>query len=152
MSYKQEVEFFTPTDSTHYLVGEDGLVWVQPAIGEPFIIAADTEAQRNDVADFIWGLLHLGLVPYGLALNHRQQVAVFGGSRLRGCKWVPWQDAPQPKGDQGDELPTRPALVVVQSAAAEMGSVKSEAKSAAARQNGKKGGRPRKEKLKEEDT
>lgn len=146
MPYKQEVRFFEPTDNTYYLVGEDGLVWVQPAIGEPFIIAADNEQQRNDAADFIWGLLHLGLVPYGLALNHRQQVATFGGARLRGCKWVLHSEAPQPKGDEGDDLPKKPAIIVVQSAAAALRAIPSERRSATARENGKKGGRPRKAK------
>ena len=53
MPYRQEVKFIEPTENTHYLVGEDGLVWVQPAIGEPFIICADNEQQRNDAGDFI---------------------------------------------------------------------------------------------------
>lgn len=113
MPYKQDAFYTTPTDNTHYLVGAEGLVWVQPAIGEPFIIAANSEQQRADVADFIWGLLNLGLVPYGLTLNHKQQVAMFGGQRLRGCHWVRHTEAPSPSGDDGDTLPTRPAIIIV---------------------------------------
>lgn len=144
MPYRQEVKFIEPTENTHYLIGEDGLVWVQPAIGEPFIICADNEQQRNDAGDFIWGLFHLGLVPYGLALNHKQQVATFGGARLRGCQWVKHDEAPQPTGDEGDELPTRAAIIIVASPASELGRMTSDKKSASSRENGKKGGRPRK--------
>lgn len=46
----------------------------------------------------------MGLVPYGLPLNHRVTVAMFGGPVLRDCQWVPWQDAPEPRGDD-DKLP-----------------------------------------------
>lgn len=143
MPYKQEVKFITPTDKTHYLVGEEGLVWVQPALGEAFIIAADTENQRKDTADFIWGLLNLGLVPFGVKMNHLQQVAMYGGSRLRSCTWVHHSEAPLPTGD-GDDLPTRPAIIVPQSEARQPGSVRSEKKLVSSRENGRKGGRPRK--------
>lgn len=145
MPMQQEVKWITPTEETHYLVGAEGLVWVQPAIGEPFIIAANTDKDRENVTDFIWGLLALGLVPYGLTLTHRQEVAAFGGSRLRGCTWVQHSQAPAPTGDEGDPLPTRPALIVpADSLQSRAGRVKSKRKAAAAAVNGRKGGRPRK--------
>lgn len=145
MPMQQEVKFIIPTEETHYLVGAEGLVWAQPALGEPFIIAANNDEDRRNVSDFIWGLLHLGLVPYGLALNHRQEVATFGGSRLRGCTWVPHGQAPAPTGGDGDTLPTRAALIVpADSLQSRAGRAKSERKAAAAAANGRKGGRPRK--------
>jgi hypothetical protein len=108
----QRVLFIEPTEETHFLVGPEGLVWTQPAIGEPVIIAANTEEDRRVAIDFIRGLLGLGLVPYGIPTNQRQRVAVFGGDVDRDCAWVHHADAPAPTGDSGDELPTRPALII----------------------------------------
>ena len=71
-----------PDDTTCYLVGPEGLVWTQPAIGEPFSLAARSEAERENAAAFVGELLRMGLVPYGLPLNQRAVVALFGGDRL----------------------------------------------------------------------
>lgn len=112
MPMTQRVLFIEPTDQTHYLVGPEGLVWTQPAIGEPFIIAADNEEDRKAASDFIAGLLGMGLVPYGVPLNHRQNIAMFGGSATRDCRWVHHSEASAPTGDEGDELPTKAAIIM----------------------------------------
>ena len=112
MPMEQRVLFIEPSESTHYLVGPEGLVWTQPAIGEPFIMAADNKEDRQAAADFLMGLLGMGLVPYGVPLNHRQNIALFGGPPTRDCRWMHYTDAPAPTGDEGDELPTRAAIIV----------------------------------------
>lgn len=105
------VDAITPDDSTAYLVGPEGLVWVQPAIGDAHIVAARTDEERAAAERYIAELLDMGLVPYGMPLNQRQIVAMFGGPWTRDCRWVHWQDAPEPAGDPGDDLPTHAGVV-----------------------------------------
>ena len=108
----QETTYITPDNTTKYLVGPEGLVWITPALGgDSFIMAARSDEERQRAARFIGELLNMGLVPYGMPLNQRATVAVFGGSPIRECAWLPWQEAPQPLGDPGDELPTRAAII-----------------------------------------
>ena len=101
----------TPDADTQYLVGPEGLVWTQPAVGDAYIVAARNEAERLAAAGFVGGLLSMGLVPYGLPLNQRAIVAMFGGSPIRECRWVMAADAPAPTADAGDTLPTRAAVI-----------------------------------------
>ena len=101
----------TPDKQTYYLVGPEGLVWVQPAVGEPHIIAARNDEERQAAAQFIAELLNQGLVPYGLPLGHRATVALFGGPVTRDCRWIVHADAPLPTGDAGDELPAHAAVI-----------------------------------------
>lgn len=108
---KISVEWIDPDDNTCYLVGPDGLVWAQPAIGEAHIIAARNKQERQTATLYIGELLTMGLVPYGLPLNQRVTVATFGGSPIRDCQWVKHTDAPAPTGDEGDTLPTRAAVI-----------------------------------------
>lgn len=115
MPMRQRIMFIEPDESTYYLVGPEGLVWTQPAIGEPVIIAANTEEDREVAIDFIRGLLGMGLVPYGIPTNQRQMVAMFGGDVDRDCRWVQHSDAPAPVGEEGDELPTRAAIIILES-------------------------------------
>lgn len=110
--FQQKIQPITPSDETHFLVGEQGTVWVQPAIGEPVILAANTDQQRADVADFIWGLLNMRLVPYGMGLDHLQKVAMFGGDRLHSSRWVHHSEAPAPVVEEGEPQPI-PALIIV---------------------------------------
>jgi hypothetical protein len=105
----QQIE---PDASTCYLVGPEGLVWTQPSLGDPYIIAARDGQERLRAAAAIAELLAMGLVPYGMPLNQRAAVALFGGSAIRDCQWVPWASAPAPAGDLGDPLPAV-AMVVV---------------------------------------
>ena len=107
-----EIQTVDPDNGTLYLVGPEGLVWTQPAVGEPVIVAARNEAEQQAAAGFVGQLLAQGLVPYGLPLNQRVNVAMFGGSPIRDCAWVPWAEAPAPTGDPGDTLPTRAAVIV----------------------------------------
>lgn len=109
---EQRTQTITPSDKTHYLVGPEGLVWVQPAIGEPIVIAANNEEHRNQAVLFVGQLLTMGLVPYGMPLNQRVTVALFGGSPLRDCQWVHHSEAPVPTGDEGDTLPTQAAVIL----------------------------------------
>lgn len=148
MPFKIEVLPITPDETTLYLVGPEGLVWVQPAIGEAVIIAARDEMEQLFAAAHVGELLRMGLVPYGLPLNQRAAVAMFGGSPLRDCRWLPWADAPAPTGaDQGDPLPTQAVVIVDATSAAAIGRkgglATSPTKTAANRINGKKGGRPK---------
>lgn len=106
MPLEVQADIFTPDADTCYLVGPEGTVWTQPALGEPFILAARTETERLAAAAFVGELLTLGLVPYGVPLGQRATVAMFGGSPIRECAWVPWAEAPAPVGDLGDDLPT----------------------------------------------
>lgn len=106
-----EVRYITPTDTTHVLTGPEGLVWEQPGIGDPVILAANTDAEQAAVAQHVAGLLSANLVPYGLPLTHMQTLAMFGGHVLRNCEWVRWDAAPAPTGD--DPLPTRYAVIVL---------------------------------------
>ena len=102
----------TPDENTYYLVGPEGLVWVQPSIGDSHIIAAQSDAERQAAESFIGELLNQGLVPYGMPLNQRVIRAMFGGSPTRDCRWVHHTDAPAPTGeDDNDELPTRAAVI-----------------------------------------
>lgn len=101
---KTTVTTITPDQDTHVLVGPEGLVWTQPAIGEPVILAARSESERAAAAEHIAALLGMGLVPYGLPLDQRVQVAMFGGPVTRGCEWVRYDAAPAPAGDE--PLPT----------------------------------------------
>lgn len=99
-------------DATEFLVGPEGLVWVEPSIGEPFILAARNEEEKERAARFVDALLAMGLVPYGLPLNQRATVALFGGSPIRDCHWVPWKEAPLPVGEDDDQpLPNRACVV-----------------------------------------
>lgn len=108
MPLKIEAKIITPDQDTAVLVGPEGLVWVQPAIGEPVILAARNEAERAAAAEHITALLGMGLVPYGMSLDQRVQVAMFGGPVTRGCTWVPASEAPVPEGDE--PLPTQYAV------------------------------------------
>ena len=116
---EQRIENIEPNEETHFLVGPEGLVWTQPAIGEPVIIAANSEENRKQAAAFIWSLLNMGLVPYGMPLTQREIVALFGGSPLRDCRWVHHTKAPEPTGDDGDTLPTQAAIVLSNSSRGE---------------------------------
>jgi hypothetical protein len=100
------IQQIAPDDSTTYLVGPEGLVWTQPAIGDPYVVAARDDQERQRAAVAIGELLAMGLVPYGMPLNQRATVAMFGGSPIRDCQWVPWASAPAAAGDAGDTLPT----------------------------------------------
>jgi hypothetical protein len=111
MPLKINAKPIEPDENTHYLVGPEGLVWVQPAIGDPHIIAARDEAEMRNAALFIGQLLEMGLVPYGLPLNQRVVRAMFGGSAIRDCRWVKHTDAPAPTGEAGDTLPTIAAVI-----------------------------------------
>lgn len=51
------------------LVGPEGVVWTQPAIGEAYIIGARNEEERRYADAFVGELLRMGLVPWGLPLN-----------------------------------------------------------------------------------
>lgn len=108
---QMQVEIIQPDDHTKYLVGPEGLVWVQPSLGESHIIAARNETETETAALFIGELLRMGLVPYGIPLNQRVNVAMFGGSPIRDCRWVLWSEAPTPQGLPDDELPTKAAIV-----------------------------------------
>jgi hypothetical protein len=107
-----QAEAIAPDPVTCYLVGPEGLVWTQPATGEPFILAARTEGERNAAAAFVGGLLAMGLVPYGLPLQQRVTMALFGGAPIRDCAWAAWGDAPSPAGEPGDVLPTVARVIV----------------------------------------
>ena len=111
MALQISVNFIEPDQDTCYLVGAEGLVWTQPAIGEAFILAARNEQERKTAELFVAELLKQGLVPYGLPLNQRQVKAMFGGSAIRDCQWLPPADAPAPTGEADSELPTRAATV-----------------------------------------
>lgn len=113
-----KVEFVEPDKETHYLVGPFGLVWEQPALGDPVIIAARNEAEARAAESHVNDLLQMGMVPYGLPLNQRVVQAMFGGPATRDCRWTPYQDAPLPVGDAGDTLPTRAAVIVLRAEAA----------------------------------
>jgi len=108
-----KVTEITPDDNTVYLVGPSGeTVWTQPAVGDPYILAARDEQEKRTAELFVDELLKMGLVPYGLPLNQRVNQAMFGGSPIRDCRWVSHRDAPAPVGDAGDTLPTRAAVVL----------------------------------------
>jgi len=108
---KISVDWIEPDADTFYLVGPEGLVWAQPAIGEAHIVAARNEQERKTAEAYIGELLRMGLVPYGLPLNQRVTVAIFGGSPIRDCRWMKYAEAPSPAGESGDELPTRAAVI-----------------------------------------
>jgi hypothetical protein len=97
-----ETTYIDPTPETHILVGPEGTVMVEPALGgDPFILAANTDGERVRAAMFIKELLDMGLVPYGLPLNHKANVALFGGSVLRDCGWVRHGRQPQAVTEDG---------------------------------------------------
>lgn len=108
---QMQITVIEPDDSTKYLVGPEGLVWVQPAIGESHIIAARNEQEEQTATLFIKALLDMGLVPFGIPLNQRVTIATFGGSPIRDCRWVLWSLAPAPEGVPENELPTRAGVV-----------------------------------------
>ncbi|MBM4467398.1 MAG: hypothetical protein FJ014_17890 [Chloroflexi bacterium] len=110
MALQISVNFIEPDENTCYLVGPEGLVWTQPSIGEPFILAARNEQERKTAELFVGELLEQGLVPYGIPLQQRATRALFGGSPIRDCRWVHHTDAPAPTGED-DELPTRAAVI-----------------------------------------
>lgn len=107
---KAEVKIIAPDQDTYVLVGPEGLVWVQPAIGEPVILAARHAAECAAAAEHIAALLGMGLVPYGLPLNQRVLVSMFGGPVTRGAQWAAWDEAPPPAG--GEPLPTAYAVFI----------------------------------------
>ena len=106
-----KVKTIDPDDNTIYLVGPEGLVWVQPTIGESHIVAARNEQERQAATLYISELLNMGLVPFGIPLNQRVTVAMFGGSPIRDCRWVLWSLAPTPEGVPENELPTQAGIV-----------------------------------------
>lgn len=109
---KQNAIYITPDEHTTYLVGPEGVVWLTPSLGgESFILAARNDLERSQAARFVGDLLQMGLVPYGLPVNQQAIVAMFGGSPIRDCTWLPWPEAPQPVGDPGDTLPTQAAVI-----------------------------------------
>lgn len=112
MPMTQRVLFIEPSDETYYLIGPEGLVWTQPLLDPPYILAANNKEDRKAASDFIAGLLGLGLVPYGVPLNQRQNIAMFGGPATRDCQWIHHSQAPAPTGDEGDELPTQAAIIM----------------------------------------
>ena len=112
MSLQISVDYIEPDESTAYLVGAEGTVWTQPAIGgDAFILAARNEQERQAAELFVAELLKQGLIPYGLPLHQKQIRAMFGGSAVRDCRWMIHTDAPTPTGDDGDDLPTRAAVI-----------------------------------------
>jgi hypothetical protein len=106
-----KVKIIAPDEDTRYLVGPEGLVWTQPATGEPYILAARNENERQAAAGFVGELLAMGAVPYGLPLNQRAIVACFGGSPIRDCVWMPHAEAPAPTGEEDDTLPAQAAVI-----------------------------------------
>jgi hypothetical protein len=113
MPLKTTVNTIVPDNDTCYLIGPEGLVWEQPTLGEPVILAARNEAERAAVVAHINDLLNMGLVPYGMPLNQRVNVALFGGTPIRDCHWVRWMDAPAPTGDAGDDLPETTVVIAL---------------------------------------
>lgn len=106
------VEIIQPDDETYFLVGPDGkLVWFYDAF-DAYIIAARNDAERNRADAFIGQLLKIGLVPFGMPLNQRATVAMFGGRWTRDCRWVPHTDAPPPTdAPDGDPLPEKVCVI-----------------------------------------
>lgn len=81
--------YIDPTDETHVLIGPEGVVTVTPALGgDSFILSARNDGERIRAGTFLTSLLDMGLVPDGLPLNHRVNVALFGGNVFRDCAWV----------------------------------------------------------------
>ena len=108
---KTNIITITPDQDTAVLVGPEGLVLAPPAIGPPVILAARNEGERAAAVQHIADLLAMGLVPYGLPLNQRNFIAMFGGPVTRGCRWVPASEAPPPVG--GEPMPTAYAVFAV---------------------------------------
>jgi len=102
-----QATIITPDDTTEYLVGPEGLVWTQPAFGKPYIVAARNEQEKQRATEFIGELLQMRLVPYGLPLNQKATRAMFGGSPIRDCQWVPFAEAP------ANGLPTNATVAVI---------------------------------------
>lgn len=109
---QQRFEVITPSTTAHYLTGDGGVVWFEPDYGENVILAANSAEDRRNVADFIWGCLHLGIAVHGVPPNHHVAVGIFGGDRLKGFRWVHHSEAPQPTGTDGDATPV-PARIVM---------------------------------------
>ena len=87
--FQQRIQVITPTDTTHYLINASGdLVWFEPDFGQPTIMTANTDDDRRNAADFIWGYLHLGIAVHGVSPSHLADVALTGGDRLKGFRWV----------------------------------------------------------------
>lgn len=105
MPLEIEARIISPDQDVYVLVGPEGLVWVQPVIGEPVIVAARSEAERAAAAAHIGTLFGMGLVPYGMPLDQPVQVALYGGPVTRDCEWISVSAAPAPAG--GEPLPTR---------------------------------------------
>lgn len=108
---KVNVTILKETEDAEVLVGTEGLVWVQPALGNPYILGARNDNEKRQVVTHIAGLLRMGLVPYGMPVTQRVNQALFGGSSIRDCQWVKRVDMPAPKGEPGDTLPTQVVVV-----------------------------------------
>jgi hypothetical protein len=107
---RQEVRFINASEDTYYLVGPEGLVWVEAAGGEQYIVAANNPAERRTATIFLGQLLDMGLIPYGMPLLQRVFVNLFGGKPTRDCHWVHHTKAPPPIGQEGGQCSVRPAV------------------------------------------
>jgi len=108
--FQQRIQPIAPSDTTHYLVNASGdLVWFEPDFGQPTIMAANTSDDRRNVADFVWGCLHLGITVHGVSPGHLADVALTGGDRLKGFRWVHHSEVQLPEIDN----PPAPGLIIV---------------------------------------
>lgn len=90
----------TPDDNTRVIVSDAGLISVNDSAGNPFVPCARSDDERANATQRLWVMLQNKDEITNMPARQLIDVALFGGSPLRGLKWELHHQHPPPANAQ----------------------------------------------------